>query len=500
MRISYVKFLLGCLVTVALTGTAGAQNRLFSGSRNLGMGNTGVGASQDALAVHFNPAGMAFNHGWEIQLPLIAADVQVGGPIFDDIDDISSLFVNAESTLDEIQARFDDRDATPEDLKTVLDTFLYELPDIELGGDNGGTGRVFTGPAFRWKNWGISTSILGNGGVDTTLDLESGLAFSSVGLDAIPTVPNACAGDQDCLDRADALVSATGIDTDEYPDLAETLVAAAGESLADDDVALAILEKMVLATIDGGLSLGDNESAIITTTALAAQVAFTYSHLIYQDKLSVGGNFRVMQGSTRAISASVNNIDTGRDTFEDSISDITDRLSTKTSTEVGIDLGVMYRPWEKFSVGLTAENINTPTFDFEDSFRTFELQPRARAGVAYRPFKWFNVAADLDLNEVDSQVIRDFGYQYANIGVEFLAGRWFSGWLGTYANFAAEDVNPTYTGGAGFGIGRFQISLSLAASSDTFTIARNDEDDLKLPTGAAASIMLAWREKKLPKS
>jgi hypothetical protein len=128
-------------------------------------------------------------------------------------------------------------------------------------------------------------------------------------------------------------VAATDFDTDLYPDLAETLVAAAGEALADDDVALAMLEKMVRQTIDQGLSLGSNESAIITTTALAAQ-----------------------------------------------------------------------------------------------------------------------------------------------------------------------DTDPTYTGGAGFGIGRFQISLSLAASSDTFTIARNDDDDLKLPQGAAASIMLAWREKKLPKS
>ena len=122
----------------------------------------------------------------------------------------------------------------------------------------------------------------------------------------------------------------------------------------------------------------------------------------------------------------------------------------------------------------------------------------ARAGLAFRPFKWFNVAADFDLNEIDSQVIRNFGYQYANVGVEFLAGRWFSGWVGAYTNLAARSSDPTYTGGAGFGIGRFQISLALAASSNRITLSRNDEDDISFPDALAGSFMIAWREKKLP--
>ncbi len=56
-----VSWVLMCVVAVAAASSASAQNRYFVGARNLGMGSTGVGATSDALAVHFNPAGMAFN-------------------------------------------------------------------------------------------------------------------------------------------------------------------------------------------------------------------------------------------------------------------------------------------------------------------------------------------------------------------------------------------------------------------------------------------------------
>jgi hypothetical protein len=67
--------------------------------------------------------------------------------------------------------------------------------------------------------------------------------------------------------------------------------------------------------------------------------------------------------------------------------------------------------------------------------------------------------------------------KWFNVGAEFLAGRWFSGWLGTYTNLAAKRSDTNYTGGVGFGIGRLQLSLALAASSSSFTIRGGDVHD-----------------------
>ena len=70
-----VRFLACGALLAFFAGTANAQNRFFVGARSLGMGNTGVATSIDGMAVFYNPAGMAFNHGWDVQIPLVG-----GGP------------------------------------------------------------------------------------------------------------------------------------------------------------------------------------------------------------------------------------------------------------------------------------------------------------------------------------------------------------------------------------------------------------------------------------
>jgi hypothetical protein len=474
-------------VAIAAAGSTEAQNRYFVGARNLGMGNTGVASTTDALAVHFNPAGMAFNHGWEIQLPLITVDAEVGGSVFDDVDQIVDDFATA--SLDEIQARLDNGTATREDLATVLDVFLYELQDLE-GTEGGGTARGIAGPAVRWRNWGFSASFIGNGGAEGTIDLTSGLSLGSLGFDSIPDEMDACTGDPACLDLAGELIDASGGLLDQ--NRAEVLVAEGGAELTQNARAQELLIRIVEATAAGGTSLADNESGTTTTTLLGQQYTLSYSHLIYRNQLSVGGSLKLIQGEAQVESTFLAGLQDGEETFEDTFDT---SLDGETSSELALDVGFMYRPTQKWSVGLVGSNLNSPEFDLPFDLGTFELEPLVRAGVAYRPFKWFNVAADVDLNEIESAVIRDFGYQYWNLGVEFLAGRWFSGWLGAYENTAANRSDPIYTGGLGFRFGRFQIALSGAVSSGDVNISSGDDEET-FPNGAGASITLAWLPKR----
>jgi hypothetical protein len=473
------------LAIVWLGGAAWAQSRPIVGARNLAMGGTGVGSASDAVASYYNPAGMAFSHGWEIQVPLVAVEGEIEGDILDTISDINQHF--AESDLTEIQARLDSGTATAEDLDTVLDVFLHELPSLDTTED-GALVRVAIGPAFRSKNWGVSAFVTGSGGVDALVDLTTGISLSSAGISgAIPDpVPaDSCGNDPICLSFADDLVQETGIDTAR----AEVLVATSIDHLKEDPLAFAILTDIVNATTSGDATLADNPSEINATGIAIGQATFTYSRLVYREKLSVGGNIKIMSGRTYYSAKRVADLDP-----DDDFQSYFDGDNTRSEIQPGLDVGVMYRPTPRWSFGVAASNINTPTFDLAGIGRSVEFRPRFRGGAAWRPLGWFNVAVDLDLNEVESAIIRRLDQQYANFGAEFLIGRWFAGRVGVYRNLALEGSSPVYTGGLSFGIGRFAIDLAVGAAADRAKFESGTSVAV-VPKGFAASVQFSWRPK-----
>jgi len=452
------------------------------------MGGTGAGSASDAIAAYYNPAGMAFSHGWEIQVPLIALEGEFEGDILDTINNISQRF--EETGLREIQDRLDSGTATPEDLDTVLDVFLHELPQLDSTED-GAQVRLAIGPAFRSKNWGISTFVTGTGGVDALVDLTTGLALSSAGLSgAIPDpVPaDSCGNDPVCLSFADDLAQETGIDAPR----AEVLVSTSLDHLIEDPRAFQVLEDMVHATISGEPTLTDNRSEVNATGIVIGQATFTYSRLVYRDKLSVGGNIKIMSGRTYYSRTGVADLNS-----DDDFESYFDGDTSRSATQPGIDLGVMYRPTSRWSFGLTASDINSPTFDLAGISRSIVMRPRFRSGAAWRPLRWFNLALDADLNEIESAVVRRLSKQYVNFGVEFLVGRWFAGRLGAYRNFALAESNPVYTGGLSFGIGRFAIELAVGAAADRAKF-ESGTNGAEIPKGFAASVQFSWRPKPSP--
>jgi hypothetical protein len=286
-----LSFLLLLIVAIAVAlhaAPALAQVRMMVGARNMGMGGTGVGSADDALAVHYNPAGMAFSQGWEFQFPLVSADAEVEGETLGNIDDLRSLF--DESTLVEIQERLDRGDASLEDLVTALDAFIGELPDLATI-DDGAAARAAVGPSYRRNHWGVSLFASSTGGLDALVDLSTGLSLSRGGIATAipdPVEPGACGGDPACLAYADELAQQTGIDAPR----AEVLVLAAGDNIDEDPNALGILTDIVNATLPGNPTLVENRSAVTTTGLVIAQAAFSWSRLIHQEKLSFGFNAR----------------------------------------------------------------------------------------------------------------------------------------------------------------------------------------------------------------
>ena len=190
-----LRFLTGLVLVLAVvlpTGSSRAQSRVFVGARNLAMGGTGVGSADDALAVHYNPAGMAFSKGWEVAVPLVTLDAELDGNTLENIDELLTLF--EDDDLREIQDRLNEGAATEEDLERVLEVFLDVLPELDTTED-GAVVRATIGPSYRHKNWGISAFYSGSGGFDALVDLNTGLSLSTLGLDGAipdPVTPDAC--------------------------------------------------------------------------------------------------------------------------------------------------------------------------------------------------------------------------------------------------------------------------------------------------------------------
>jgi len=479
---------IGCIALAGVIGSAEAQQKLFFGARHLGMGNTGVGGSVDGLAVHYNPAGMAFSQSWEIQLPLATVDLGLEGDLIGRLDGIGDLSDSIENA--NIQERLDGIGApvTRAELSEFLALYLYEVAELSgstQGAELQGTG----GPAFRWKNWGVSVSGFGNGGASATIDLTNGIALTSADFQtAIPNPgPDACGGEPFCEGFATELVAAGMGQLDQLR--AEEIAAAAGPQLQNSEVAQDLLLGIVRNTVQGDGTLATNGSGSLTAGIFFVQVAGTYSHKIL-DNLSVGGNLKYMTGETWLDFVQIEDIADG----ETLVEDLLDSNNTKSDSDFGVDIGVMWRPAPKWSLGLVGTNVNSPSFEF-DGGRSYDLDPSFRAGGAWAPLSWFNAALDVDLNELDSGVIPGLGYRYVNAGVEFRAGRWVALHLGAFTNVASDDQDPSITAGLGLGIGRFELSLAGAASTGS-TDVNVGADDKSFPSGASVALQLAWRAAK----
>jgi len=470
-----------------MLGSAEAQQKIFFGTRHLGMGNTGIGGSADGLAVHYNPAGMAFSRSWDFELPLATIDLGLEGDLIAKLDRIGDLIDETASTQADLENGVT---VQPADLGKYLGLYLYEVAGLaDL--TQGAAVQATAGPAFRWKNWGVSVSGFGNGGVSAEIDLANGIGLTPVDWDdVIPSDPAACQGSAFCLDFATQLFDATApLSKRLTMQQAELLANAAGTRLEGSQVAQQFLIDIVTSTAEGGSTLVDNGSGSLTAGIVFAQVAGSYSHKI-RDNLSVGGNLKYMTGETWLSFVDIADINQGKDLIDD----LFDSDVTRRDSAFGVDIGVMWRPASRWSLGFVATNVNSPSFEFEGG-RSYDLDPSFRVGGTWAPLSWFNAALDFDLNEMDSNVIPGFGYRYVNAGVEFLAGRWVAFRLGGFTNVASDNSDPSITAGLGVGIGKFELSLAGAASTASTQLNVGDDEE-SFPNGASVALQLAWRAAK----
>lgn len=198
--------------------------------------------------------------------------------------------------------------------------------------------------------------------------------------------------------------------------------------------------------------------------------------------LMVGGAFKYMQAITYEEQLNITNIGSTSD----------GSTKEKTTKAFGVDLGLAYVPSfsRKFTLGLVAKNLNSPSFKFYDGDK-YTVSPLVRTGLAYKPFESLEFAADLDLTSN--------GYLYRNVKSQMLGGGVSYEPLSSLFSLslragAMKNIHPSdntgviYTAGMGAGFKWIEIDLSAEAANKM-----NKIQDVSIPSYTKVNLALISR-------
>jgi hypothetical protein len=144
-------------------------------------------------------------------------------------------------------------------------------------------------------------------------------------------------------------------------------------------------------------------------------IAASFVHSLPPDDLIIGGNLRYIRGTAYSDITPAAEIPPN----ERNVQDLMDRAVGslgRTETEPGVDLGVLYQPVDWIRLGLSARNLNRPTFHTENGEAIY-LERHGRAGVAFFLPRDVLVAVDVDISRHDTPVV-DGGWREIAAGVE----------------------------------------------------------------------------------
>jgi hypothetical protein len=187
---------------------------------------------------------------------------------------------------------------------------------------------------------------------------------------------------------------------------------------------------------------------------------------------TVGGDVRYVQGRTYFSTESL------ADAADDPVRLLRDALkkSETRSNRVAFDLGAVYRALlGRLRIGVVAQNLNEPEFDFADGSRA--PLPRAiRAGAAFAPVSFDGIvfAADLDLNK-QKTLVPGLSSRRVSAGAQIFFLR-----LGAFRDLEAVDPHWAYTAGLQLPLKLVSIGVSGVYSSHKRDVGAAAELRVKL--------------------
>lgn len=503
-------FLSPHLLALAVLGGAvaplAAMESFVVGPRALGMGGTGVASVNDIQAQYYNPAMFGFfaygeapaedearrrydnQNLWDKDWGF-GVDATVGLRIHnnfaayaDNLKQIydSNLVQNIESGTYTVTA------ADIQKLSTFANAIQgIDNPDEFLTADiNGGFGlrilhfgigfRVYSEVMARVSQVDYA-NLGGNGTQSAVTQLNDALAGSTP-----PATTN-----QVITAAQAATLNTLGITPGNITTL-NALAAQAGLTTSDIQPIVDLLQKTGASTG----SVENNTTTVMLRGVAVAELPLSFGYA-FNDHIAIGGNLKFIKGRLYGTSIRVFDEDAG-ETLSETKSNYQDTAA------FGLDLGVCYRT-HMFQAGLVGRNLTRPKFDgFDTTIRLsngatvtdhiddYTLDPSFAAGVAFIPFRWLTLAADLDLTR-NKTFYPDYRTQNLGFGAEFNILYFLALRGGVMKNMAEDDVGLLYTAGLGLNLWLLRIDAAASMSKETTTF---DGDEYPREVRGSVNVMV----------
>ncbi len=246
-----------------------------------------------------------------------------------------------------------------------------------------------------------------------------------------------------------------------------------------------------------------NNSKIVLRGLLVSELGFGYgSELPFAPGLLAGANLKLMSGQAGYYDFFVLREDAGG---SDSLRKFRD--GAKRSVSPGVDVGLLWDMDRTFEglpmrprLGLTGRNINNPKFKNPDQARLagepdkFSLQGNARAGFAFSPLHFWNIAADLDLTR-NLTPIGGVASRQAGVGME--VNVFNRSWIniplraGLSRNLAQKGSKTSLTGGFGLNLLHFNVDAAASVSPARQQI-QSEGESKKIPTNVGVALQIGF--------
>lgn len=484
----------GLLLTlvVSLSFNARAEEWSFPGARYQAMGGAGVAVVNDGHAPYWNPGALAFEHSEGIELPFSLSAATIGDTLAD-ADDLAD-FIDENAFASVLTKIGSGQALTSAELQDTLEVAVGKLPGLGETGEGLMT-LPDLGLVIQKNRLVITLRGSGSLGIDPVFDLNN-LALSDDATAALQVANAVGAGNDRSLDftnpgsqsLADSIATAFA-DWDQNQ--AEELIFQAeqtGLNTSAIDVRGLITN---IAEDTAGLTaaaLSANQSGAFVRGLVTQEVGLAYAHPFFGARVGLGANLRLIRGISSSQFIRYDAIKNS----EDLVHELTDTMNTETSNRVALDLGLLIRPNDRWRLGVTAHNLNSPGFESSEP-SDFTLKPQVRAGIALNLRPNWVVAADIDLTENESEAVDGFASRLFSVGTEYQLGRGEAklalrtGAFTNLASGASESV--TVTAGFGFRIWHLELDLAVAASPELMEI---ESSGTEIPSRLNVSGSIRW--------
>lgn len=511
------------LITIAAStivgGAASAAPWNFVGARQQAMGGAGVANTSDSTSTYWNPANLAFQKGWGVNLP-----VTLNGAIENHaLEQLSNMLV-----------AYDELDATAKytfqcapncggiafgpDQVSRIAALLAAFARYGTTGQNVHVGAAL-GLAGRYENFGFSATSLTTGSVFPNTDLGN-LGLGAVVQDILSPGAGCCQAPANVAlgNQVAALTNGQTYQlTNQQGGHLVYLLEQAGADTSD-----ARVQQLALGLVDPASgALAANETGALAAGLSVQEFAFSYAH-----KLPVPF-MRKTRGATRrfldswihekfALSVTPKYLlgvsfikffpyDTTT-SAGGIVTSLVDIDSASVSHAFGLDIGLAYRPTNWLQIGMMARDVNSPMFEIEP-FKglmgapvwSITLDPQVRIGVALIPIENLTLAFDFDATNNRIATLPRFRSRLVSLGGEYviplgqhvaLALR-----VGGYSNVSDTVLDDwAMTGGIGLRIGSFHFDVSAGSSFAQEQVRTGTTTFDDFPTRLNVGVGFSWEK------